>query len=112
MKSESREHEHVVDAVALAPPSAYAALRTLGGLAKSADAAPGQFAASGDREKTVVIWDTATGQTIKKLVRVRCSQSCSVTLTAPPARARWLDSRSRVVPKVRALARAAAEALC
>ncbi|PWN42150.1 putative platelet-activating factor acetylhydrolase ib alpha subunit [Ceraceosorus guamensis] len=67
-KAECREHAHVVDAIALAPAAAYPALRQLGGMPASNQNAPGLFAASGDRDKTIIIWDTASGQPVKKLL--------------------------------------------
>lgn len=71
-KVELRGHEHVVEAIAFAPVAAYAALRELGDVkapaAKGADITPGQFVATGGRDKVIKIWDTSTGQCIRTLV--------------------------------------------
>ncbi|ETS60093.1 hypothetical protein PaG_06088 [Moesziomyces aphidis] len=68
-KVELRDHDHVVEVAIFAPVSAYAALRELAGLVAPKDAsasAPGQFAATGSRDKTIKIWDSA-GQCLKTL---------------------------------------------
>lgn len=67
-KEECREHSHVVDAIALAPITSYAVIRELGGIPTNGPTTPGLYAASGDREKTVIIWDTTSGLPIKKLL--------------------------------------------
>ncbi|GAK64824.1 dynein regulator [Moesziomyces antarcticus] len=68
-KVELRDHDHVVEVAIFAPASAYAAIRELAGLVAPKDAsasAPGQFAATGSRDKTIKIWDSA-GQCLKTL---------------------------------------------
>lgn len=68
-KVELRDHDHVVEVAIFAPVSAYAAIRELAGLVAPKDAsasAPGQFAATGSRDKTIKIWDSA-GQCLKTL---------------------------------------------
>ncbi|PWZ00100.1 putative platelet-activating factor acetylhydrolase ib alpha subunit [Testicularia cyperi] len=69
-KVELRGHEHVVEAAVFAPIASYAAIRELAGIVASKDpnaSAPGQFVASGSRDKTIKLWDSA-GQCIKTLV--------------------------------------------
>ncbi len=69
-KVELRGHEHVVEVAIFAPVSSYPALRELAGLITPKDAsatAPAQFVATGSRDKTIRIWDSA-GQCLKTLV--------------------------------------------
>lgn len=55
-RAELRGHEHVVECVAFAPPAASEAIRTLAALPKTRDD-PGQFLATGSRDKTVRLWN-------------------------------------------------------
>ena len=86
-KVEMRGHDHVIECCAFAPISAYAAIRELGGLgavsirvsmcgddpdsmrlqASGRDTQPGVYAATGSRDKSIRIWDTASGQCVKVL---------------------------------------------
>jgi platelet-activating factor acetylhydrolase IB subunit alpha len=67
-KAELRGHEHVVECAVFAPVSAYAAIRELGGMpAAPGTKAPGSFAATGSRDKTIRIWDTQSGQCLREL---------------------------------------------
>ncbi|EST05090.1 WD40 repeat [Kalmanozyma brasiliensis GHG001] len=69
-KVELRGHEHVVEVAIFAPIASYTAIRELAGLTAPKDAsatAPAQFVASGSRDKTIRIWDSA-GQCLKTLV--------------------------------------------
>ncbi|CAO1621255.1 unnamed protein product [Sympodiomycopsis kandeliae] len=70
-KVELRGHEHVVEVVVFAPVSAYPSIRALSSDYKSTskpDLSPGQFVASGGRDKVIKIWDTSTGTCIRTLV--------------------------------------------
>ncbi|KAI8803524.1 nuclear distribution protein PAC1 [Cladochytrium replicatum] len=64
-KGELRGHEHVVECIAFAPISSYAAIRELTGIeikGSKDQQSPGLFMASGSRDKTIKIWDTTTMQ--------------------------------------------------
>lgn len=63
---ELRGHDHVVETVAFAPISAYAVIRELAGIQGGTNA-PGQFVATGSRDKVIKIWDTASGQCLKTM---------------------------------------------
>lgn len=70
-KVELRGHEHVVEAIAFAPVSAYEALRELSDAkpaAGKADQSPGLFVATGGRDKVIKIWETSSGQCLRTLV--------------------------------------------
>ncbi|CEQ39856.1 SPOSA6832_01413, partial [Sporobolomyces salmonicolor] len=73
-KAELRGHEHVVEVAVFAPVASYPAIRELAGLAApsgraAADAkVVGAFAATGSRDKTIKLWDAASGQCLKTLV--------------------------------------------
>lgn len=71
-KVELRGHDHVVECAVFAPVNAYAAIRELGGLTVAAGdtraKAPGAFAATGSRDKTIMVWDTVSGQCVRTLV--------------------------------------------
>lgn len=71
-RHELRGHEHVVECVAFAPTSAYANIRTLGGIRMPRDdpsaSLPGQYIASGSRDKTIRVW-SQQGQCLRVLVR-------------------------------------------
>ncbi|CBQ73553.1 probable platelet-activating factor acetylhydrolase ib alpha subunit [Sporisorium reilianum SRZ2] len=70
-KVELRGHEHVVEVAIFAPTASYAAIRELVGITPSAKdasaSAPAQFVATGSRDKTIRLWDSA-GQCLKTLV--------------------------------------------
>ena len=69
-KVELRGHQHVVETAIFAPLSAYPAIRELTGLVAPKDSsatAPGQFVATGSRDKAIRIWDNA-GQCLKTLI--------------------------------------------
>lgn len=64
-----RGHEHVVEVAVFAPLASYAAIRELAGITAPKDStasAPGQYIASGSRDKTIKLWDTA-GQCLRTL---------------------------------------------
>ncbi|KAJ1986279.1 Lissencephaly-1 [Dimargaris cristalligena] len=85
-KFDLRGHEHVVECVQFAPPIAYSFIRQLLGIAPKvrakspsvsggtpasavavlanghAEPSPGNYAVSGSRDKTIILWDTLTGQ--------------------------------------------------
>ncbi|KAN0065163.1 Lissencephaly-1 [Thecaphora frezii] len=69
-KVELRGHEHVVECAVFAPLAAYAAIRELAGINPAIrdekSRAPGQFIATGSRDKTIKVWDSA-GQCLKTL---------------------------------------------
>jgi platelet-activating factor acetylhydrolase IB subunit alpha len=61
-------HDHVLECVALAPPSTYSHLSSLAGLKKPPPStSTAEFLATGSRDKTIKIWD-ARGTLIKTLV--------------------------------------------
>ncbi|PWN32290.1 putative platelet-activating factor acetylhydrolase ib alpha subunit [Meira miltonrushii] len=66
-KVELRGHDHVVETIAFAPITAYAALRDLGGITGINSTTPGQFVATGGRDKLIKIWDAVSGQCLKTL---------------------------------------------
>lgn len=66
-KVELRGHDHVVEIIVFAPIAAYPALREIGGIPPSTSQTPGQFAATGGRDKVIKIWDTSSGQCLKTL---------------------------------------------
>ena len=72
VRHELRGHEHVVECVAFAPVSAYPAIHTLAGIRVPKDdpaaTQPGQFLASGSRDKTIRLW-SQQGQCLRVLVR-------------------------------------------
>lgn len=65
---ELRGHDHVVEQVVFAPVSAYPALRAIAGTKGDSSNIPGQFVATGGRDKVVKIWDSVSGQCIKTLI--------------------------------------------
>ncbi|KAL4400710.1 Lissencephaly-1 [Malassezia pachydermatis] len=69
-RRELRGHEHVVECVAFAPTTSYQAIHTLTASRPSKDDAsaslPGQFLASGSRDKTIRIW-SQQGQCLRVL---------------------------------------------
>ncbi|PWN91225.1 putative platelet-activating factor acetylhydrolase ib alpha subunit [Acaromyces ingoldii] len=65
-KVELRGHDHVVETIAFAPISAYAAIRDLAGIQGGTNT-PGQFVATGSRDKVIKIWDTSSGQCLKTM---------------------------------------------
>lgn len=70
-KIELRGHEHVVEALAFAPTSAYAAIRELADIkapSRSTDGRLGLFVATGGRDKVIKIWDASNGQCLRTLV--------------------------------------------
>ncbi|XP_043247416.1 lissencephaly-1 homolog [Amphibalanus amphitrite] len=68
-KLELREHEHVVECVAWAPPSAAPAIEeAAGGDNSGRPAHPGPFLASGSRDKTIKIWDASSGLCLLTLI--------------------------------------------
>ncbi|KAK8858548.1 nuclear distribution protein PAC1 [Kwoniella newhampshirensis] len=72
-KMELRGHEHVVECVAFAPVASYSAIRELAGLGaatagESRAKAPGAFAATGSRDKTIKLWDAQSGQCLRTFV--------------------------------------------
>lgn len=72
-KSELRGHEHVVECAVFAPANSYAAIRELTGINSNGGAAgtrpeAGRYAATGSRDKTVKLWDTASGQCLRTFV--------------------------------------------
>lgn len=72
VRHELRGHGHVVECVAFAPVAAYENIRTLGAVQGAKDdpsaMQPGQFLASGSRDKTVRLW-SQQGQCLRVLVR-------------------------------------------
>lgn len=67
-KMEFRGHENDVEVVVFAPISAYGPIRELAGIPNTDKSRrPGQFIASGSRDKTIKIWDTQTGQLLRTL---------------------------------------------
>lgn len=62
-----RGHDHVVEQVVFAPVSAYPALREIGGISGVTSTTPGQFVATGGRDKVIKVWDAVSGQCIKTL---------------------------------------------
>ncbi|QRV89083.1 hypothetical protein RhiJN_17101 [Ceratobasidium sp. AG-Ba] len=67
-KMEMREHEHVVEVVVFAPVASYAAIHELASIESSdRDKSPGQYIATGSRDKMIKIWSSATGQCLKTL---------------------------------------------
>jgi len=72
-KAELRDHDHVVECVAWAPEAATQAIneaanQAAGGDNKNSSSAVGPFLASGSRDKSVKVWDVATGQCLFSLV--------------------------------------------
>ena len=86
---EFRGHENDVEVVVFAPATAYGPIRELAGipvsfrpvaaflssinsLAQNTDKSkrPGQYIASGSRDKTIKVWDTQTGQLLRTLVGI------------------------------------------
>ncbi|KAI9209317.1 putative platelet-activating factor acetylhydrolase ib alpha subunit, partial [Polychytrium aggregatum] len=72
-KIELRGHEHVVECVLFVPTTAYPYIRELVGAAdvsksKDEQAVPGQYVITGSRDKSIKIWDVATGQCLHTLV--------------------------------------------
>ncbi|QRV74312.1 hypothetical protein RhiJN_02326 [Ceratobasidium sp. AG-Ba] len=67
-KMEMREHEHVVEVVVFAPVASYTAIHELASIESSdRDKSPGQYIATGSRDKMIKIWSSATGQCLKTL---------------------------------------------
>jgi len=67
-KMELRGHEHDIEAVAFAPPAAYPAIRTLAGIAATERSKQaGAYVATGSRDKTIKLWDTASGGMLRSL---------------------------------------------
>ena len=70
-KMELRGHDHVVECAVFAPIASYAAIRELAGITVSARdekaKEPGQYVATGSRDKTIKLWDSA-GQCLRTLV--------------------------------------------
>jgi len=62
-----RDHTHYIECVAFSP-STLTDLETPDGTVYKGKAAPGNFLASGSRDKTIKIWETATGQCILTLI--------------------------------------------
>jgi platelet-activating factor acetylhydrolase IB subunit alpha len=61
-------HDHVIECVAIAPPSTYEHLSTLAGIKKAPPASSSaEFVATGSRDKTIKLWD-ARGTLIKTLI--------------------------------------------
>lgn len=74
-KVELRGHEHVIEVIAFAPTTAYAAIRdlaetkTTGGAASAAaNSTPGLYVATGGRDKVIKIWDATNGQCVRTLI--------------------------------------------
>ncbi|XP_037069147.1 lissencephaly-1 homolog, partial [Pollicipes pollicipes] len=65
---ELREHEHVVECIAWAPPAASAAINEGASGNNKQAGHPGPFLASGSRDKTIKIWDAVSGQCLLTLV--------------------------------------------
>ncbi|KAK4704069.1 platelet-activating factor acetylhydrolase IB subunit alpha, partial [Phenoliferia sp. Uapishka_3] len=71
-KAELRGHDHVVEVAVFAPSSAYAAIRELAGILPTSakddkTKLAGTFVATGSRDKTIKLWDSASGQCLKTL---------------------------------------------
>ncbi|KAJ7481199.1 WD40-repeat-containing domain protein [Mycena galericulata] len=67
-KMELRGHENAVEVVAFAPPVAYAAIRELAGIPNTdRSKRPGAYVVTGARDKTIKLWDTASGQLLRNL---------------------------------------------
>lgn len=70
-KTEYRGHDNVVECAAFAPLAAYPFIKELIGIDPKASSKeqplPGQYAATGSRDKTIKIWDS-TGQCIHTLI--------------------------------------------
>lgn len=61
-------HDHVIECVAIAPPSSYEYLASLAGLKKPpAPSSSAEFIATGSRDKTIKLWD-GRGTLIKTLI--------------------------------------------
>lgn len=56
-----------MEQIAFAPITAYSALREIGGITGITSTTPGQFVATGGRDKMIKIWDSTSGQCIKTL---------------------------------------------
>jgi len=68
LKTELRGHDHVVEVVVFAPIAAYAAIKELAGIPNTdRSKRPGQFVATGSRDKTIKLWDTQSGQMLRNL---------------------------------------------
>jgi len=66
-KADLRGHENVVEVVVFAPVNAYPAIRELAGITADRSKQPGLYVATGARDKTIKIWDTATSQMLRNL---------------------------------------------
>lgn len=67
-RMELRGHENVVETVVFAPVVAYAAIQELASIeATDRNKTPGQYVATGSRDKTIRIWSTSSGQCLKSL---------------------------------------------
>jgi len=62
-----REHTHYIECLAFSPVT-LTALETSEGKSYKGKPEPGNFLASGSRDKTIKIWETATGQCIMTLI--------------------------------------------
>lgn len=60
-KIELREHDHTVECIAWAPETASAAINEAAGADNKKGAHQGPFLASGSRDKTIKVWDVASG---------------------------------------------------
>jgi platelet-activating factor acetylhydrolase IB subunit alpha len=67
-KVELRDHDHVVECVAWAPETAVCHINEAAGIEGKKVQHAGPFLASGSRDKTVKIWDTATGLCLFTLI--------------------------------------------
>ncbi|TCD70926.1 protein with putative role during mitosis [Steccherinum ochraceum] len=68
LKVELRGHEHTIEVVVFAPVTAYTAIRELGGIPNTdRSKRPGQYVATGSRDKTIKIWDSQSGQMLRTL---------------------------------------------
>ncbi|KAJ7074078.1 WD40-repeat-containing domain protein [Mycena amicta] len=67
-KMEFRGHENAVEVVAFAPLAAYAAIRELAGIPNTDRSKRyGAYIATGARDKTIKLWDVASGQLLRNL---------------------------------------------
>jgi len=104
VRHELRGHDHVVECVAFAPVAAYENIRTLGAIQGAKDdpsaMQPGQFLASGSRDKTVRLW-SQQGHCLRVLVRVLSNLSTGTTIGCALLLSRPMESSSFLFRTIR-----------